>query len=798
LQGRFWLILVLAATLTSCSEIVNYPAPAIRTVSPTSVTAGQPTFTITVTGSNFVPQSSVLWNGSTMVTFFATTNQLTATVPASYIQNPGTVEVAVFSPQPGGGTTPTTVEFDINPAVSPIPQITSVTPSEVFAGGATQTLFVAGSNFVTLSTVTVNGNNRETVFNNSQSLQAALTAQDIASSGTLQIVVLNPAPGGGSSNAVTLNITNAVPSITSVSPTSVQAGGTASTTLTVSGSSFVPDSVIYINGAPRTTTYSSSSSISVVLTPGDLASAGINQVWVFNPAPSGGTSNTLTFAVNATDTAGLPLLVDVAPDGTQASNGICGGLVNCQNGTFGLTLENSGPSVSTKGEFIAFASISDNLVTGQTNGSSDIFFRDTCLGAASCSPVTNSISVAPNRAASNGPSSEPSLDNAADYAAFTSLATNLVTSVTVPPSVRQIYWAPVCHTAAGCKTSTTTPTQLVSISADGLSAGNGDSYNPVISPDGRYVAFVSLATNLVSGLTTLDGHTPQVFVSDLSDCATTTVSTTACVPTTYLVSTPDGTTPGNAASLYPSISNTGLYVSFASSATNLGATAPNPSGSQEIFVRYTCVTSLGSTTSSCTPFTDLVSTPDGVTPADGASSQSEIADNTGTNGGLFIAFASTATNLIAGVGPTQQIYMRNTCVSITTTCTPTTLLVSTPDGVTPSNAPSENPSLSQTGQFVAFATKASNLASNTANGIENVFVRNTCQGFTTTTTTSCLTSTVLASQPGGAAPLPSNGDSIAPAISSDGKTVSFISFASNLVAGDTDGLEDLFLAATSF
>jgi len=235
-----------------------------------------------------------------------------------------------------------------------------------------------------------------------------------------------------------------------------------------------------------------------------------------------------------------------------------------------------------------------------------------------------------------------------------------------------------------------------------------------------------------------------------------------------------------------------------SSATNLGATAPNPYGSQEIFVRYTCVTTIGSTTNSCTPFTNLVSTPDGVTPADGVNSQSVIADNTGTNGGLFVAFASTATNLVVGAGPVQQIYMRNTCTGITTTCAPTTILVSTMDGVTPSNAPSENPSLSQTGQFVAFATKASNLASNIASGVENIFVRNTCQGFTSTTTTTCVTSTVLASQPGGTAPPPSNGDSVVPAISSDGKTVSFISYASNLVAGDSNGLEDIFLAATSF
>ena len=789
-----WLSLFVGSLLLSCGETINYPAPTIKAISPTSVTAGQPSFTLTVTGSNFVPQSVVEWNGTVLVTLFATVNQLTATVPGSLIQNPGTSEVLVFTPQPGGGTT-TTLEFDIKTAQSPIPQITYLSPSQVFAGSAGLALYIAGTNFVAQSTITVNGDNRATTFNNATSLQTTLTAQDIASSGTLQIAVLNPPPGGGSSNLVPLDITNAVPSIASVSPTSVQAGS-AATTLAVTGTNFVPNSAVYLNGAARTTTYLSSTSVSIPLSAADLGAARINQVEVFNPTPGGGMSNVLTLAVNATDTAGLPLLVDIAPDGTQATSGICGGATNCQNGTLGLTLADSGPSVSTKGEFVAFASVSNNLVTGQTGASSDIFSRDTCLGLASCTPTTTLVSVAPNGSTSNGPSFEPTIDGGAAHAAFTSLATNLVTSVTVAPGVRQVYWAPVCHTSSSC--STTTATQLVSISADGLTPGNGDSYNPVISPDGMYVAFVSLATNLVSGLSTLDGKTAQVFIADLSSCSTS--GTTTCVPKTYLASTPDGTTPANSPSSHPSASNDGLFISFTSSATNLGATAPNPYGSQEIFLRSTCVTTISSTTNSCTPVTYLVSTPDGVTPADGASSQSSVtnsAGNAATNGGLFVAFASTAANLVVGAGPVQQIYMRNTCTDITTSCTPITILVSTPDGVTPTNAPSESPSVSQSGQFVAFATRASNLGSNTANGIENVFVRNTCQGLASTTTT-CVASTVLASQPAGTAPAPSNGDSVVPAISSDGKIVSFISFASNLVAGDTNGLEDIFLAATSF
>ena len=80
-------------------------------------------------------------------------------------------------------------------------------------------------------------------------------------------------------------------------------------------------------------------------------------------------------------TAGLPVLVDYAFDGTQANAGICGGLTNCQSGGLGLTLQTSGPSVSTTGEFVAFASVSSNLIKNQVSGGSQIFVRDTCLGA---------------------------------------------------------------------------------------------------------------------------------------------------------------------------------------------------------------------------------------------------------------------------------------------------------------------------------------------------------------------------------------------------------------------------------
>jgi hypothetical protein len=92
---------------------------------------------------------------------------------------------------------------------------------------------------------------------------------------------------------------------------------------------------------------------------------------------------------------------------------------------------------------------------------------------------------------------------------------------------------------------------------------------------------------------------------------------------------------------------------------------------------------------------------------------------------------------------------------------------------------------------------ASNLGANVANGVENIFVRNTCL-YTTSSTIVCTPTTALASRAQGTSSPAANGKSIMPAISADGHTVGFLSFANNLVAGDTNGLEDIFLAATTF
>ena len=822
MPGRFRVFSLLAVcvatvALATCDEQINYPTPSPNiSLAPPNAVAGSPAFTLIVTGGNFTPASTVTWDSGGLVTIFTSTKQLSAQVPATLIQNAGTAFVQVTTPSPGGGTTlPAT--FTIEPPPSPTPTITSLSPSGVFTGGAGFPLTVYGTNFVSQSTVTINGSNRQTNFVNATEVTAEVSATDIATAGNVQIAVVNPPPGGGVSNSVPLSVTNPVPSLAALSPAAVDAGATSSLSVSVSGTNFVTNSVVTINGAPHATFFASAGGLTVTLTPGDLAAGGVDQVQVFNPGPGGGTSNTLTFAVDPSDSAGLPVLVDLAPSGAQANNGVCG--TPCTTGV--PTLTTAGPSASLTGQFVAFASTSTNLLStvtqkNLTNGLSGIFFRDTCFstsGSNGCLPRTLLITTGTSGNPANGPSSEPSLDSAGDDVAFTSTASNLLNYVGTAGGARQVYWQPTCQ--AGVLTNGCTPA-LVSLSADGTSAGNGDSYNPVISPDGQFVAFVSLATNLVSGVV-VDGVTPQVYIRTICDGAIPSTQNASCVPTTYLVSTTDGVTPGDGPSSDPAISNNGLYVAFSSTATNLGATAPNPNGNQEIFQRTTCVTSTGIVSSGCLPITSLVSTPDnGATPANGVNLEPAMSPD-----GRYIAFASTATDLGINSGGVQEIYVYDTCINVAVTTPPSCpvatlpnpMLVSTPDTTTnptnPANTLAEDPSVSVCnatttvtgtcpgGVLVAFSTKSTNLASNVVNGVENIYVRSTCVDLPTGTT-ACTPRTALASIAAGATPPAANGSSVVPSISGDGHTVAFISAANNLVGIDSNGLPDVFLSATSF
>jgi len=167
-------------------------------------------------------------------------------------------------------------------------------------------------------------------------------------------------------------------------------------------------------------------------------------------------------------------------------------------------------------------------------------------------------------------------------------------------------------TCVGISSGCSVNTRVVSVAADGT-AGNADSHNAVVTPDGRYVAFSSAATNLVEGAAA--GR--QVYVHD-----TCIGAENSCKPATTLISTDSQGALNGTESVLPSISSTGRYVAFVAitpsntqkipaAAAAIVQAAPN-SGLRQVFVRDTC---LGAT--DCTPKTTRISMMPGDAPANG-------------------------------------------------------------------------------------------------------------------------------------------------------------------------------------
>ena len=237
-------------------------------------------------GSNFASGATVLWNGSALSTSFVSANQLTASVPSNLIASPGSASITVQNP---GGATTNALTFTVS---APTPSISNLSPSSATAGGPGFTLTVNGSGFLSGSTVQWNGSALSTSYVNSGQLTASVAANLIASAGTATVMVVNP--GGGTSNGVTFTV-NAL-TITSLSPNLATAGGGAFT-LTVNGSGFVSGSTVRWNGASLPTTFVSGTQLNTTVSAGLIASAGTATITTVNPG--GGTSNGVTFTVNA-------------------------------------------------------------------------------------------------------------------------------------------------------------------------------------------------------------------------------------------------------------------------------------------------------------------------------------------------------------------------------------------------------------------------------------------------------------------------------------------------------------------
>ena len=290
------------------SFTINNPVAALTALSPASAVAGAGAFTLRVIGANFLSNSLVQWNGESRATAFVSASELTAQIPATDIATAGTAGVTVFTPGPGGGTSPA-LSFTVV-APNPTPAITRLAPASAAFGGGALTLTVIGTNFINGSVVRWNGSDRPTTFVSGTQLSAQILPADIAAVGDASVTVFNPEPGGGLSGALTFSVVNPTPAITGLSPASAIATGPGFT-LTVTGAGFLGTSVVRWNGADRPTTFVSATELTAAIPAGDIATQGMAAVTVVTPAPGGGTSNAVSFTINPPNPA--PTITSISP-----------------------------------------------------------------------------------------------------------------------------------------------------------------------------------------------------------------------------------------------------------------------------------------------------------------------------------------------------------------------------------------------------------------------------------------------------------------------------------------------------
>ena len=204
----------------------------------------------------------------------------------------GTGQITVNNPGPGG-----TVTTPVNLAIlATTPVITSINPSTVAVSttNVPQQVFLSGSGFSAAATVQANGKAASIVSQSAAAITVSLPSGDFAKAGTIALVVTDPGTPAVSSNSASLSVV--APSTASfyLQPTSAPAGS-PDTKLTITGSGFFPDSVVEWNGAPLTTTFGSSSSLTATVPASLLAGFANVQVGVATPENNGAAPPTVPF-----------------------------------------------------------------------------------------------------------------------------------------------------------------------------------------------------------------------------------------------------------------------------------------------------------------------------------------------------------------------------------------------------------------------------------------------------------------------------------------------------------------------
>jgi hypothetical protein len=248
---------------------------------------------ITLTGTGFVPTSTVSVNGTQRTTTYTSATQVTVALTAADLAASGSESITVSNPAPGGGTSAgENVQIG-----NPVPTVSSVSPASVPAGSPDTKFTIMGTGFESSSAVSWNGAVLAATFVNSTQLTVVAPAATLGTAGVQSIQVSDPAPSGGVSNLVSVSVVDPPPALTAIAPHTVNTGTAA--TITLSGTGFTANSVVQWNGAAHSTIFVNSATLQVELSATDTATDGTDNLTVVNPTPGGGTSAPVALVVTS-------------------------------------------------------------------------------------------------------------------------------------------------------------------------------------------------------------------------------------------------------------------------------------------------------------------------------------------------------------------------------------------------------------------------------------------------------------------------------------------------------------------
>ncbi len=358
-------------------------------------------------------------------------------------------------------------------------------------------------------------------------------------------------------------------------------------------------------------------------------------------------------------------------------------------------------SVDTGGRFIAFASAANSLVPNYTNLYRSVFVQDLVSG-------TNLLVSADTNGLANagGMSSDPSISSDGRYVVFASSASNLTpgdNKSTTATAAQDVF----------LRDQQTGITTLISTNATGPGPGNGDSYSPIISADSRYILFRSKAGNLTS--TPFSYGLENLFLRDLQTGTTYALTYNSGIPLASM--TPDG----HFIAFYgysASTGNPGLYVwdsraaalIYINTSVSPATIAISPDGNRLVY-----------STSSGFYAVDFAANSNWQIAPPLSSSHAGLQFS---GDARFLVYSTTNAQVAFDTNGIADVYLYDFV-------THSNFLISQGNPPGAASGPSDSPVISNDGRFVAYRSTATNLVAGATNGLPNVFLYDRQTGSTT-------------------------------------------------------------------